>query len=73
MGANLTIVFTRINILVAVAIGILLLHEPVSVELLLGVLLIFIGVTVPGIYVASNQLKKINFFLLLFYTNQFTN
>ena len=62
MGANLTIVFTRINILVAVAIGILLLHEPVSAELLSGVLLIFIGVTVPGIYMAIKRGSYDNLF-----------
>lgn len=49
MGANLAILLSRINILVSVAIGILFLHEPVSVKLLVGVSLIFMGVTLPGL------------------------
>jgi len=49
MGANLAIVLSRINILVSVAIGIFFLHEPVSMKLLVGVLLIFMGVTLPGL------------------------
>jgi drug/metabolite transporter (DMT)-like permease len=49
MGANLAMVFTRINILVSVAIGILFLNEPVSLNLLIGVALIFFGVSLPGL------------------------
>ena len=49
MGANFAIVLSRINILISVAIGILFLHEPVSVNLLAGVMLIFTGIILSGL------------------------
>lgn len=49
MGANLAIVLSRINILVSVAIGIFFLKEPFSFDLLIGVLFIFIGITLPSL------------------------
>lgn len=48
VGANIASILRRINILVAVCIGVFLLHEPLSWQLAIGVFLIIAGVTVAG-------------------------
>lgn len=48
-GANITNLICKTNVLVAVVIGITLLREPVSVSLVLGVLFISAGISLPGL------------------------
>ena len=49
VGANLTNLICRSNILVSVVIGITLLREPVGWRLALGVLFIITGISLPGL------------------------
>ncbi len=49
VGANIANILRRTNILVSVIIGIALLKEPLSWQLAIGVLLIIIGITLPGL------------------------
>ncbi len=49
IGANATVILTRINPLVSVILGISLLGETVTWELVVGALLIVFGVTLVGI------------------------
>jgi len=49
VGANITALFRRTNILVAVAIGIVLLHEPLSGQFAIGIFLIIVGITLTGL------------------------
>ena len=56
VGANITNLICRTNILVAVVIGISVLQEPMSGQLVVGVLLITIGISLPGL----NQLLRRN-------------
>jgi transporter family protein len=49
VGANITSLLRRTNILVAVAIGIGLLHEPLSGQFVIGILFIIVGITLAGL------------------------
>ena len=48
VGANISGILRQVNILVTVVIGISLLHEPFSWQLVIGVLLIITGITFAG-------------------------
>lgn len=48
VGANIASIFRRVNIIVAVVIGVSLLNEPLSWDLAVGVFLIITGITIPG-------------------------
>lgn len=50
IGANITFIFARVNIIVAVVIGISALNEPLSWQLVIGVVLIITGVTLVGLH-----------------------
>ena len=49
VGANIAAILRRANILITVVIGITVLHEPISWQLLIGVWLIVVGITLPGL------------------------
>lgn len=49
VGANIAGILIRINILVAVVIGVSLLHEPLTLQLTIGVILIIAGISIPGL------------------------
>jgi drug/metabolite transporter (DMT)-like permease len=49
VGANIANILARVNILVSVIIGITFLHEPLSWQLVIGVLLICIGIILTGL------------------------
>ncbi|MFC1816728.1 EamA family transporter [Thermodesulfobacteriota bacterium] len=49
VGGNIAGILRRVNILVAVVIGISCLHEPLTWRLAIGVLLITIGITLTGL------------------------
>lgn len=49
IGANIAGIFRRTNILVVVIIGITVLHEPLSWQLVIGVALIITGITLAGL------------------------
>ena len=49
VGANITSLLRRTNILVAVAIGIGLLREPLSGQFAIGILFIIMGITLAGL------------------------
>jgi uncharacterized membrane protein len=64
VGANITNLICRSNILVSVVIGITLLREPVSWRLATGVLFIIIGISLPGFFQlilegSKNRMPKI--------------
>lgn len=64
VGANIAGILLRINILVAVVIGVLVLHEPLSWQLAIGVFLMFTGITIAGsspqvLQNSHDQLSKI--------------
>jgi len=64
VGANITGILRRVNILVTVVIGISLLHEPLSWQLAIGVFLIITGITLAGLSPqtfrnSSGRFKKI--------------
>ncbi|MFC1815105.1 EamA family transporter [Thermodesulfobacteriota bacterium] len=48
VGANIASLLRRINILVAVVVGVSLLHEPLSWQLAIGVFLIIAGISIAG-------------------------
>jgi drug/metabolite transporter (DMT)-like permease len=49
VGANIGNILTRSDIPISVIIGVTLLHEPLSWQLVLGVLLIIFGITLAGL------------------------
>jgi drug/metabolite transporter (DMT)-like permease len=57
-GANIALILSRVNILISVLVGVFVLHEPLSWYLATGVLLIIIGITLPGLN--PNMLQNSN-------------
>ncbi|MFC1814342.1 DMT family transporter [Thermodesulfobacteriota bacterium] len=49
VGANIASILRRIDIIVSVALGVSLLHESLSWQLVIGVLLIIFGITIVGL------------------------
>lgn len=49
IGANVAGILHRINVLVTVVIGVFVLHEPLSWQLAIGVLLIITGISIAGL------------------------
>ncbi len=55
VGANVASILRRIDIFVTVVIAICLLHEPLSGQLAIGVLLIIFGITYAGVGIQMNK------------------
>ena len=49
VGANITAILVRFNVLVSVVAGVTVLHEPLSWRMATGVLLILVGITMTGL------------------------
>ncbi|MBW1836755.1 MAG: DMT family transporter [Deltaproteobacteria bacterium] len=49
VGANITSILVRFNVLVSVVVGVTVLHEPLSWRMATGVLLILVGITMTGL------------------------
>ncbi len=49
IGANTTVIFTRVSPLIAVTLGISILNEPLTWQLVVGAVLVVLGVTLTGL------------------------